>query len=155
VDRMRISWPAAARLGAVALAAVLAIALLPGLLRAPDPPPLDPGIGLVAPAADIAAAGRDERHRDPVDPVAFERAERSPTTPRERDEEPGGSDRPPRASAPPVPVVAPSPPAAAPAPAPPAPAPSPAPVPAPTAPAPPTSEPPTPEPPAGYQEFGP
>ena len=48
---MIVSWPLAARAAATAAAAVAALALLPSLLRAPEPPPLDPDVGLLG-AAD-------------------------------------------------------------------------------------------------------
>lgn len=43
---MSVSWRHAARAAATAVAAIAAIALLPTLLRTPDPPPLDPDVGL-------------------------------------------------------------------------------------------------------------
>lgn len=154
---MRISWPAAARLGAFALAAGLALALLPLLLRTPEPPPIDPEIGLVAPVAGpVAQPERHDSERAPVESVPFERAEHARTAAEEEGEGSGGdAEQEPEAEPPaaPVPVTAPNPPVT------PSPAPAAAPPPPPASPPPapsPSSDPaPEPEVPAGYEEFGP
>ena len=58
---MSVSWRHAARALATAAAAILALALLPSLLRTPDPPPLDPDVGLtgVASAHAMGGGGRE------------------------------------------------------------------------------------------------
>jgi hypothetical protein len=56
MTRARIRWKNAARLGAVAFAAALAIALLPGFLRPPAPEPLPPDVGLTGVAAGATGA---------------------------------------------------------------------------------------------------
>ncbi len=67
---MSVSWRHAARALATAAAAILALALLPSLLRTPDPPPLDPGVGLTGVASATPWAGaigsraRSERRRE-------------------------------------------------------------------------------------------
>lgn len=70
---MSVSWRHAARVAATAAAAVLALILAPGLLRTPEPPPLDPEIGLtgLAEAEPVPVpVHRDQR------PERVERAER-------------------------------------------------------------------------------
>ena len=65
---MSVSWRHAARVVATAAAAVLALILAPGLLRTPEPPPLDPEIGLtgLAQAEPVPApVHRDQRPERP------------------------------------------------------------------------------------------
>lgn len=57
---MSVNWPRALQVGAMVAAAIGALALLPSLLRAPEPPPLDPRIGL----ADVAVPAPAEPGRD-------------------------------------------------------------------------------------------
>jgi hypothetical protein len=75
--RPRIRWPKVARLtlGAIACAALLAV--LPGLIRRPKPPPLQPDIGLPpAAAAEGALASRRRAGARPHTRPAPERTRR-------------------------------------------------------------------------------
>jgi len=56
VTGVRIRWRGVARAAAIVVVALLAVRLLPGLLRAPEPPPLGRDVGL--PRAKPAAARR-------------------------------------------------------------------------------------------------
>ncbi len=146
---MSVSWRHAARVGATAVAAVAGLFLAPSLLRTPEPPPLDPDIGLpqVAQARPVAVEprrrpGRVREKPEPEPegepkPRPEQREEPNPKPQQEREPDP----RPQPAADPPPP------PASAPTPAP-APAPSPTYVPPPSAPAP-------TEPPPGVKQFGP
>lgn len=67
---IRIRWRGVARAAAIVLVALIAVRLLPGFLRAPEPPPLGADVGLpkAAPVTDVArprggAAKRPRRHR--------------------------------------------------------------------------------------------
>jgi len=66
---MSISWRHAARALGLAVAAVAALALLPSLLRTPEPPPLDPDVGLTgfADAAPPLVEGRGDEAPDRSD----------------------------------------------------------------------------------------
>ncbi|MBA2522107.1 MAG: hypothetical protein H0V25_02135 [Solirubrobacterales bacterium] len=95
---MSVSWPRAARAVATVAAAIAALALLPSLLRSPEPPPLDPKIGLAgvgttertAPGASAGRAGDMERHTNPnaakeiMRPAAGGRHENLPRSGRKR-----------------------------------------------------------------------
>ena len=74
---MSVSWRHAARALAGVAAAVLALALLPSLLRTPEPPPLDPDIGLTGLAEAgppiITPAGRPHRETGPAAQPSGER----------------------------------------------------------------------------------
>ncbi len=145
---MSVSWRNAARALATVAAAVLALALLPSLLRTPEPPPLDPDVGLSGVAAGTSLAGveprRDERRSAGAERRRQDAEHGRPERDRpERDRVGGdGRGRPAAAaaaSAPaspaPVPARPPAPPPTTPPPAPPpAPASSPAPAPAPAEP---------------------
>lgn len=173
---MSISWPRAAQVAAMVAAAIGTLALLPSLLRTPEPPPLDPRIGLTGvgePArADLTPGQATRRKRDesprekrPMD-KGNDRGERSPTggdgrrPEGEEGEEGPGHPAPKDGEAPQGPPPSPSPatvPAQAPASAPtPTPAPPPATPPPSPSPAPePAPPPPPPHQPAGITQFGP
>ena len=64
---MSVSWRQAARALAGVAAAILGLALLPSLLRTPEPPPLDPDVGLTGlaeGATPVAAAERPSSSRE-------------------------------------------------------------------------------------------
>ena len=83
VTGVRIRWRGVARVAAIVVVALLALRLLPGLLRAPEPPPLGADVGLpkAKPARVVSRAktvprprrppihpgrsGRDGKDRDP------------------------------------------------------------------------------------------
>ena len=163
---MSVSWRQAARALACVAAAILALALLPALLRTPEPPPLDPDVGLMGLAEGaIPVAGAERRSSGRAEPKQ-ERAvkgggEKGRDRKRGRKEERQDGRRqrqdekePP--APPPTPNPAPSPPPApTPAPSPP---PAPAPVPPPSPSPPPAAPAPPPEPsgpPPGVRQFGP
>ena len=52
VGTVRIHWQTVGKLAAAAAVALLGLQLLPGLLRAPEPPPLDADVGLPRVAAE-------------------------------------------------------------------------------------------------------
>ena len=68
---IRIRWRGVARVAAIVVVALIALRLLPGLLRAPEPPPLAADVGLprVTPVSDVPRRGAAElapharRHR--------------------------------------------------------------------------------------------
>jgi hypothetical protein len=66
---VRIRWRGVARVAAIVLFGLVAVRLLPGLLRAPEPPPLAADVGLpkvapvVAPVADAAPHTRTRPRR--------------------------------------------------------------------------------------------
>lgn len=170
---MSVSWRHAARAGALVAASIGALALLPTVLRAPEPPPLDPDVGLeVADVATLPAEppemGRDDRGaRD----TGQRRGDREPSA--KRRERRGGGERdtggrpghaepdPPEPSESPAnpPAAEPVAPASVPAPGPPPAASAPAPAPPPEPDPPPAPEPsPAPPPPThspGIKQFGP
>ena len=148
---MKIDWPVAAKLLGVALAATLGLSLLPELLKAPEPPPLDPKVGLL-PAPEQAEAvepeqpARTAQERKPAGPAGRD-APRSKQPPALRPRPEPPPEQRPKDPKPEKPSRAPAvqPPAS---PASPQPLPAPAPVPLP-APAPPVAS------TAAEQEFGP
>jgi len=168
---MSISWRHAARALGLAVAAVAALALLPSLLRTPEPPPLDPDVGLTgfADAAPPLVEGRGDEAPDRSDRELRQRNgerkakgnrqreggedERRPRSGRNEEERPRDDEKPVPT---PVPAAVPaSSPAASSPPPPAAPPPPPPPVPAP---APVAAPPPPPEPagpPPGVRQFGP
>ena len=160
---MSVSWRIAARAGLTAAAAVAALALLPSLLRAPEPPPLDPDVGLppaggaevavVEPRREKASKGGEgpRREADPERPASRRRDGGRPGHPpepeaTEHERQAPRDPSPPPATPSAVPVATPV--APPPAPAPPAPNPEPSP-PQPEPPPPPQSHAP------GIDEFGP
>jgi hypothetical protein len=149
---MRINWRAAATPLALAVALLSLPLIASAVLRASEPEPLDPSIGLPPPGGGELVVRTESRKNDPPKRVDQPKPKRRPEP--QRREEPKRPDRlesQPKPTAPEPPPPAPPPPPSLPAPQP-APAP-PAPVPPAPAPAPPP--PPSGEPSAGYQEFGP
>lgn len=151
---MRIDWQVAAKLLGIAVAALIGLSLLPDLLRAPAPPPLDPRVGLLPapePASAVATKPASEVKKKPP-PIKKPRHSRRPprrlkpaAAPEQRSKEPPPERRAARSLRPerdPEPTPIPAPP-----PAPPAPAAAPVPAVPPPPPADPTT--------AVEQEFGP
>ena len=60
---MSVSWPRALQVAGMVAAAVGALAILPSLLRTPEPPPLDPRIGLTGVEGPAVAAARTPHPR--------------------------------------------------------------------------------------------
>jgi hypothetical protein len=121
----RIRWSSLGRPIAAALATIVAIALLPGLLAPPEPPPLPADVGLPrAAAVNLDAAPRPlprstpDRRRPPGDRRPSERqGRRAPERDRDRSEPPPDTPAPaasaagaPAPAAPPAPVPEPIPP---------------------------------------------
>jgi hypothetical protein len=63
---VRIRWRGVARVAAIVLVAVIALRLLPGLLRAPEPPPLAGDVGLPKAAHPPAPVPDPPTHRKQV-----------------------------------------------------------------------------------------
>jgi hypothetical protein len=63
---VRIRWRGVARVAAIVLVALVALRLLPGLLRAPEPPPLAGDVGLPKAAHRAAAVPDAPTHRRQV-----------------------------------------------------------------------------------------
>src|ERR1700760_1821418 len=61
---VRIRWRGVARVAAIVLVAMLGVRLLPGLLRAPEPPPLGADVGLPK-AKPVRVARKPERTPHP------------------------------------------------------------------------------------------
>jgi hypothetical protein len=154
VKGKRINREAALRIGAVVVAVVAAIAILPGLLSPPEPPPLaaDIGLGARGPTGVSGAERPEPERRDPL--KRHRRPDREGGAPNSQMAQGGGAEpekapgrkRPDKRSEPEtVSTPAPQPPVA------PAPSPTPA-LPPPSLPAPP---PPPPAPAEAPGEFGP
>ena len=75
---VRIRWRGVARVAAVVLVALIALRLLPGLLRAPEPPPLGADVGL--PRATPVRASRSRRSCEGADEAP---STEDPASPRE------------------------------------------------------------------------
>jgi hypothetical protein len=64
---IRIRWRGVGKVAAIAVAAVVGLSLLPGLLRAPEPPPLGADVGLPqvtpTPEEPVRPATRPRKHR--------------------------------------------------------------------------------------------
>jgi outer membrane biosynthesis protein TonB len=60
---IRIRWRGVARVAAIAFVVLIAVRLLPGFLRAPEPPPLGADVGLPqgAPVPDVPREGAPRR----------------------------------------------------------------------------------------------
>src|SRR5882724_1839293 len=81
MGRVRIRWRGVARAAAIVLVGLIALRLLPGFLRAPEPPPLAADVGLpkATPVTEVPRGGAAK----PVTDVTGRRAaDRSPTRPR-------------------------------------------------------------------------
>jgi hypothetical protein len=142
---MRINWRAAATPLALAVALLSLPLIASAVLRASEPEPLDPSIGLPPPSGGELVV-RTERPEPK--PERRPERERRPE-PRDKPEPPDPPKRKPKPAAPEPPIPTPTPPPAPSPPAPPVPAPPP-PAPIPAAPSPAGDG-----PSAGYQEFGP
>ena len=155
--RSRIRWPKVAKLSLAVLGGLALFAGLPSLIRRPEPPPLEPDIGLAPLAASQVPAPSGlqpgpgtERHTaketDRRRPRATQRRRRDPRRPARREEDPPSTPSPATGVSTPaaVPVIPSVPVAAAPPPS----APPPAPPTPPTPTRPPASQ------PAAASEFG-
>jgi len=131
---LRLRWAVIGKAGGAYLLALIAVLVLPGLLRPPAPPPLEPDVGLprgAIPALERPARARLEARRGPRPRLeaAIGQARRPVSVPVRAAPEPRRSrrsSRPPAVESAPAPAPAPAPPpppavAAAPAPAPPPP----------------------------------
>jgi hypothetical protein len=148
-SRPRIRWPNLARVALGAIACAVLLVGLPSLIRRPEPPPLEPDVGLApaawAPTGIVSASRqhpepRQQQHRERLSRgrAQHRRAKQPAAGERRPDESPLARAEATRAQAPPaLPGYAASPPAASPPPAdttPPAPASPPPPKPAPAPP---------------------
>jgi hypothetical protein len=114
-SRSRIRWENVAKLGAGGAACVALVAALPGLLRRPEPPPLDPDVGFASATNDPPPPAHHHRDRHPKRGEAGRQPARRPSPHEPRPQHQGasksvdpGGGRAPKPAAPPQPAGTPT-----------------------------------------------